>query len=49
MLTAFQDYKIKKEDIIKLGRVKYKIKDFRTDSVQAKTDIEVIKFPNFLD
>lgn len=32
------DYKLRRGDIIKLGRIKFKVKDFRTDSSQAHLD-----------
>eukprot|EP00347_Sterkiella_histriomuscorum_P023628 403333938 len=36
----FIDYKLSKGDIIKLGRIKFKVKDFRTDNLQANLDIQ---------
>jgi len=32
------EYKIKKGDIVKLGRIKFKVKDMRTDSIPAYKD-----------
>jgi hypothetical protein len=32
------DYKLKKGDIIKLGRIKFKVKDFRTELCLANYD-----------
>ena len=32
------DYRLKKGDIIKLGRIKFKVKDFRTELCQANFD-----------
>ena len=32
------DYKLKKGDIIKLGRIKFKVKDYRTELCQANLD-----------
>jgi hypothetical protein len=32
------DYKLKKGDIIKLGRIKFKVKDFRTELSAANVD-----------
>ena len=32
------DYRLKKGDIIKLGRIKFKVKDFRTEFCQANYD-----------
>lgn len=34
-----QDYKLKKGDIIKLGRIKFKVKDYRADNMPANLDI----------
>lgn len=45
MVTKFsklQDYLLSKSDIIKIGRVKYKVKDFRTQAIESKTEEEVI-------
>lgn len=36
--SSIQDYCLKKGDIIKLGRIKFKVKDFRTESVMANLD-----------
>jgi len=33
-----KDYKLKKGDIIKLGRIKFKVKDYRTEMCQANLD-----------
>lgn len=36
--TNKNDYKLKKGDIIKLGRIKFRVKDMRTDSLPSYLD-----------
>ena len=40
MLLMFeQDYNLKKGDILKLGRIKFKVKDMRTENQPAYSDM----------
>ena len=50
-----QEYKLNKMDTIKLGRLKFSVKDFRTDTSQAfadradNKDVSPVKLPEYDD